>query len=862
MLSWFTDDETEWMVQNYLIPYTSFNRNDRVIYKGRVVSSMKAFISRVIEEFGRRFPYRHPDTPRNRIPAEMQSYQVKTKAEWAKLYQKFRHRFNYLKKAHGLGEDVEDGSVEGSENAGSDEWMSDNNNGTTDEATTNENTEEATTGSGSDSAVGGESEEAEDMSVVPVGGPSDYMDEYHAPQPIQDTKTTQTGSGAVMAKARSRSTSAESMVDPALDYVPSPRRMREWKGTLNELREMTSASWTGCSAHELKTRRSNVAENLRQVLDILYWGVGVECFATGAIVSPISGHQGFCTSSSRLDQFLYSGEGIRAMKSFNKYAVKSLGPALCTVAECPGPVVYGDLDRENHPVMPRDESASTDRKRIFIFDYQRHKLRWQGGGLEVPYHRIQSDAENQRYDIVRVESIPAEVPYLENPLTMPHEHVEAWFRFLVKCDSAQLPEDRQFQFARPILDGPEVNGYQAIRAPGIRMNYGPDAHSYALYVQGLEQADPAVREDGLPQFYEGDSVYFSVTPVQLEYWRGHLPGHDDYVGLLQALKAHDAARPFEAPVEFWAYIAELMPHLKPEVPSPEAGIRQFRTEKGRLLNAFFDFQDPAFARACLHHCLDWCRAQHFVHPLSGTVMGGPFSVKWAVLFLGHLELNVRRVMEDPAGSRAHYAAIADHVEIHFTETDRYRIRHAITSLTSALEESTTKLMGTLGERRLPNPHDLAVTNSAQAHSNFLSDLEGFTWFSAVGHDSGDLDASQPVTVNPTEAASRGSSVILALSDKEPIDRKGKRRAPVEDVEQTIIYASSSRKSERRREKQRRVSADMSQSEEEGLRTGAPDNELSGLSIAGPSTRTRSKSQGRSTKSSRKVMEVVIDRKKK
>ncbi|KEP45187.1 hypothetical protein V565_306010, partial [Rhizoctonia solani 123E] len=390
MPTWFLPDEAKWMMK-YLPAYATFNRAQRVVYKGERVGAMKAFIGQVLDEFAERFPYRHPDTPLSRIPANLQRYQC-SHEEWGELHDKFRHRFDYVKtrNANNLEADVNWESEGELENVGSDEWDSENENEetTSGSPTTRENTKEV----GTDSAAENESKE-----------------EYR------------------------------------------------------------------------------------------------------------------------------SGEG-------EKMSIVSVGGLM---PECPGPVVYGDLDRDNHPLMPKDLLAKIERKRLYIFDYQCHKLRWQGGGMEVPYDQIKTDADEGRYQIVKADNVPPDVTFVKNPFMMPAEHVDPWFSYLIQCDTAQLPEDWQFQFARPDPDGVEVDRYQAVRSPRVRMEYGPEAHSYALFVQGIETANPEARDDGLPLYYADDVVFHSVSANQGAFWQDRLVGDEGYMGLLDALQRNDDAHPFQ-----------------------------------------------------------------------------------------------------------------------------------------------------------------------------------------------------------------------------------------------------------------------------------------------------------------------------
>ncbi|KDN33498.1 hypothetical protein RSAG8_13412, partial [Rhizoctonia solani AG-8 WAC10335] len=323
--------------------------------------------------------------------------------------------------------------------------------------------------------------------------------------------------------------------------------------------------------------------------------------------------------------------------------------------------------------MPWDDTATTERHRVNIFDYHWHKLRWQGSSLDVLYKRIKSDMEAGQYNIVKKAALPEEVAYMENPFTMPVEHVLPWVQHLLKSDAATLPEHRRFQYARPDLKGPVVQGYQTEQACGICLEYGPEVHSYALCMQGLETSQPTSRSDGLPLYYANDSVYRSISFEQQSFWQEKLEDDAEFSALLDALTAHDDAHPLQAPAEFWECVASSMPHLKPELPASEAGIRQFITDKGRLPVAFFDFAHTGYAQWCMHHCLDWCCPDTFIHPLSGTLMGGPYSVKWVVLFLAHLMLNVILIDEDPSTANMHYMAITSRVHITFMETDKHRI---------------------------------------------------------------------------------------------------------------------------------------------------------------------------------------------
>jgi hypothetical protein len=83
------------------------------------MSSLQAFLCRVTDEFGTEFPYRHYQTPVNKIPEELRPRQIKSSSAWGQLpevrhniyrsfshfrldsltrLQRFRNRLQYIKR--------------------------------------------------------------------------------------------------------------------------------------------------------------------------------------------------------------------------------------------------------------------------------------------------------------------------------------------------------------------------------------------------------------------------------------------------------------------------------------------------------------------------------------------------------------------------------------------------------------------------------------------------------------------------------------------------------------------------------------------------------------------------------------------
>ncbi|KDN35592.1 hypothetical protein RSAG8_11454, partial [Rhizoctonia solani AG-8 WAC10335] len=95
MPSWFRREETDWCLTTQLDAFNSFDRQEDVEYKGKVMSLMSAWKLQIVEAFAERFPYRHLDTDRSKIPKELRKFQA-SRTDWDELGERFRNRFNYF----------------------------------------------------------------------------------------------------------------------------------------------------------------------------------------------------------------------------------------------------------------------------------------------------------------------------------------------------------------------------------------------------------------------------------------------------------------------------------------------------------------------------------------------------------------------------------------------------------------------------------------------------------------------------------------------------------------------------------------------------------------------------------------------
>jgi hypothetical protein len=90
----------------------------------------------------------------------------------------------------------------------------------------------------------------------------------------------------------------------------------------------------------------------------------------------------------------------------------------------------------------------------------------------------------------------------------------------------------------------------------------------------------------------------------------------------------------------WADKALGCPHLKSDIPSATVVISGFHNEEGFLHCNFFDPSSPEKLKWSLEPCLKWVAPENWMHMASGTLEGGPYGVKWAVLMLVHIRINM------------------------------------------------------------------------------------------------------------------------------------------------------------------------------------------------------------------------------
>ncbi|CCO32624.1 hypothetical protein BN14_06687 [Rhizoctonia solani AG-1 IB] len=286
MTGWFLDAEVSWLVENYYQEFLAIDRHGQAEYKGQNMSSLQAFLRRVTDEFGTEFPYRHYQTPVNKIPEELWPQQIKSSSAWGQLPEvsnKSRLSISHPKIKPGVE------THEGKES------------------------KEVTSESGA-------MDESQDESEEESGGESKDED---ATAQWTDVEPE---SKAILQDAAMRDERFEGSASPTNasannpwdDYQPSDEQTCGWNVVLEYLDVLKTSSWAECDADDLAQRKRLLPMMLKSILELINYGTGCEVYAACAVALSKT-HFSFDTVTPRCNSFVYSSAAEKAREMFTSY---------------------------------------------------------------------------------------------------------------------------------------------------------------------------------------------------------------------------------------------------------------------------------------------------------------------------------------------------------------------------------------------------------------------------------------------------------------------------------------------------------------------------------------------------------------
>src|SRR4051794_5843004 len=89
----------------------------------------------------------------------------------------------------------------------------------------------------------------------------------------------------------------------------------------------------------------------------------------------------------------------------------------------------------------------------------------------------------------------------------------------------------------------------------------------------------------------------------------------------------------QASEEFWHSNCAPFPHVLNHPPADNAMFEHFEKHDWCIREEFFNHLDPKHAKWSLPACIAWCHPSRWFHEPSHTLEGGPYGIKWPILFL-------------------------------------------------------------------------------------------------------------------------------------------------------------------------------------------------------------------------------------
>jgi hypothetical protein len=145
--------------------------------------------------------------------------------------------------------------------------------------------------------------------------------------------------------------------------------------------------------------------------------------------------------------------------------------------------------------------------------------------------------------------------------------------------------------------------------------------------------------------------------------------------------------------EMWPAQVAAMPHLRKRLPRHDSALSHFHMQGGFVHELLFNYLDPGHLPFSLGRCLEWVEPNNWVHRESGTLEGGPYGCKWAVLLLVHLRINVVAIT---SGHLPPYHSTDMPAE--FVPRDLAQLSASIANFSKALQVATRQLQESHSER--------------------------------------------------------------------------------------------------------------------------------------------------------------------
>ncbi|KAG9077929.1 hypothetical protein FS749_010146 [Ceratobasidium sp. UAMH 11750] len=324
-----------------------------------------------------------------------------------------------------------------------------------------------------------------------------------------------------------------------------------------------------------------------------------------------------CAASKRITGFVDTPASKDCADLLLNYAREHVGERIRTNEEEAAPAVYGNPRRKFRPLLPPRSSDWRTERRI-LKDFFEKLWVWQGGKAPPPWVRLAEDGEIGNYYLVEQHRLPESVSALHDPETFDEYETNAWATFLRAPEYTGLKE---FQLRQPT---PWIIYKDTGDRPAklARVHYSANSLLYARRLLS-ENGGTIERWNGLPVVPAVIPTIF--TPEVMHWAKMATSGAVDLQNLLDFAVDYELFAPYQATRR--DYEKAHVRLLSPDLPSLTAG-----HEHTTIRYMFAEMHDPA---DMIDEAAEWISGDAFTHR-SGSLMGGPYGLKWQVLVLATL----------------------------------------------------------------------------------------------------------------------------------------------------------------------------------------------------------------------------------
>ncbi|KDN41892.1 hypothetical protein RSAG8_07109, partial [Rhizoctonia solani AG-8 WAC10335] len=310
------------------------------------------------------------------------------------------------------------------------------------------------------------------------------------------------------------------------------------------------------------------------------------------------------------------------------------------------------------------------------------------------------------------------------------DEVVLWQEHIWAGERRDIPDNRIFQYLQPrpgVFHPDYVTQCLMDTQP---MEYAPESHAYSRFLAGFSAPKPLAREDGLPTFDAESSPFMSFDDRQREQMKRLVNNDDDpSIKLLDLLCAYDVLRPHQFPAEEWSQRVKDMPHIKAKMPYDCSAFDHLTSYPHLWLTPqFFNYLDRDHYCHGLTHTLAWCNSRYWLHEPSGTISGGPYGIKWAIMLLILIRYNYKHLANISTNEAT---PIPDGIRVEWTERDEDQFRAAVNDIATALN-SCSILVETYADREIKNADPHAFLSSA--HEEFEASIPKMRLLEPLEHD--------------------------------------------------------------------------------------------------------------------------------